>query len=167
MSAPLTQTQIPSDSILDLFGRQTYLGNSFILPAAGTSIANTVETPICVIQNPSGSGKSLFLFSRVITSNNNPVIARYYKNATVNVAGSATVALNLRTGATTVSVSVCYLGATITANGTLMQTLPSSTFGIRSDTLLIIDPNTSLLITAQQAAGGTSLIIPDNAWYEI
>lgn len=167
MSAPLTQTQVSTDSILDLNGKQTYLGNSFTLPAAGTSLTNTSETPITLIKNPVGSGKSLFIFNRVVVTNNNPVLARYYLNPTINAAGSATVPLNLRSGANTVSVSLCYLGMTITSNGTLLETLPASQYGIRSDVLLVIDPGTNLLITAQQAGAGTTLVVPENAWYEI
>lgn len=167
MSAPLTSTQISTDSILDLNGKQTYLGNSFTLPAAGTSLTDTSETPVALIKNPSGSGKSLFLFNRVVVTNNNPVLARYYLNPTVNVLGSTSASTNLRTGANTTSVSLCYLGMTITANGTLLETLPASQYGIRADVLLIIDPGSNLLITAQQAGAGTTLVVPENAWYEI
>lgn len=167
MSAPLTQTQIPNDSILDINGRQTYLGNSFALPATGTSLTDTSETVMAVIKNPAGSGKSLFIFDRTIVTNNNPVLVRFYKNTTINVAGSATAALNLRTGATTTSISLCYLGAMITSNGTFMQTLPASQYGTCSNLLLIIDQGNSILVTGQQAGAGTTLAVADIAWYEI
>ncbi len=167
MSAPLTQTQIPNDSILDINGRQTYLGNSFTLPATGTSLANTVETPICVLKNPAGSGKSLFLFNGKVSTDLNPLILRYYKNPVLNVPGSTTVPLNLRTGATTTSISLCYLGATITSNGTLLALVQATTSGNSIIGLTIIDPGTSILITAQQAAVGTSIAVAQNAWYEI
>lgn len=167
MSAPSTSTQVAENSILDLNGRQIYLGNGFMLPDAGASLTDTSEHPVVVITNPSGSGKSLFLFNRTLVTNNNPVIVRVYLNPVLNVAGSTTVALNLRTGATTTSVSVNYLGATITSNGTLFSALPASNLGTTSTTLIIIDPGTSILMTGQQAGAGTTLVVAENAWYEI
>lgn len=165
--APLTQTQLPNDSILDLFNKQTYLGNTFTLPAAGTSLTDTTETVIAVISNASTNTKSLFLFSRMIMSNNNPVLARFYKSPTLNVAGSATVPLNVRLGSTATTVSTCYLSATLTSNGTLLETIPATTYGVKSNVMIIIDPGTKIAVTAQQAAAGTSLVIPELAWYEI
>jgi len=167
MGAPLTQTQLPLEAILDLNGKQTYLGNTFALPAAGTSISNTTETPTTVIKNPSGSGKSIFIFMRAFSSNNNPVVFRTYLNPTINASGSATGAVNMRTGATQTSISLCYEGATITSNGTLIDVYASGQYGFTSPILLILDQGSSVLITAQQAAAGTSLAIPQVAWYEI
>ncbi len=167
MSAPLTKTQISTDSILDINGKQTYLGNSFMLPTAGTSLANTSETVLGAITNPTGSGKSIFLFSRMVSTNNNSVLVRYYLNPILNVPGSITVPLNVRTGATTASVSICYLAPSITSNGSLLETIPASVYGIKSGVLIIIDPGTSILLTGQQALAGTTLCVAENAWYEI
>lgn len=167
MSTPITQFQVVQDSILDLNGRQTYLGNSFMLPAAGTSLTDTTETPIALIKNLSTNTKSLFIFRRLVMSNNNTVLARFYLNPTVNVLGTATAPKNMRTASATTSVSLCYLGMTITANGTLLQTVPGSQYGIDCADLIIQDPNYNILITAQQAGAGTSLAIPEIAWYEL
>lgn len=167
MSAPLTITQVAEKSILDLAGRQTYLGNGFILPTGGTSVANTNETPVGLIINPAGSGKSLFLFNRKLSTNNNMMLFRFYLDGTVNSAGSATVALNLRSGATTASVAQCYLTPTMTANGTLLTTIPAQTTMMVSEILYILDPGHNLLITAQQAGAGTTIALAQNAWYEI
>lgn len=167
MSAPLTQTQIPQDSILDINGRQTYLGNSFILPNAGTSLSNTSETPCCVLTNPAGSGKSLFVFNQIVATNLNPLSFRFYFNPVLNVPGSVTTPVNVRSGATTVSISRCYLGATITSNGTLLSVIPTGTSVYSSNVLFVIDQGNSVLITAQQATSGTSLAVVGNAWYEI
>lgn len=173
MTVPISNNQIPQNSILDLNGKQVYLGQAFTLPAAGTSIATTTETPIAVLTNPTTTGSanhaplSLFLFFRVVSTNNNPILVRSYLNPTLNVPGSATVALNMRSGSAATSISVNYLGATITTNGTLLGTLSASTSRNSSDTLYVLDPGTSLLITAQQAAAGTSLVIPEIVWFEI
>lgn len=169
MAAPLTQTQLPMEAILDIFGKQTYLGNSFSLPQTGKALANTNEAPIAVIKNPSGSGKSLFLSGFSFVSDLNTTLIRFYINPTLNVAGSTTTPVNLRSGSSTASVSLCYLGATITANGTLAYTIPCTTAGIPLKFLIVIDQNSSLLITGQQISGavGTSNIYLASAWYEI
>jgi hypothetical protein len=169
MAAPLTQTQLPMEAILDLFGKQTYLGNSFTLPQTGKALTDTSEHPIAVIKNPSGSGKSLFLYGFSIISDLNPTLIRFYISPTINAAGSATAAVNLRSGSTTSSISLCYLGATITANGTLAYTIPCTTSGIPLHFLIVIDQGNSLLITGQQVSGsmGTSNIYLASAWYEI
>ena len=169
MANPLNQNQIPNNSIMDINGRQTYLGNSFVLPQNGKSLSNTTETPLTIISNPASSGKSLFLFSRKISTDNNNIYVRFYLNPTVNVAGSTTTALNLRTGSSTASVSNCYLGSTITSNGTFIATLPATVYSITSEVLFILDPGATMLITGQQFSGssGSSNIFVENIWYEI
>lgn len=166
-NAPLTNTQLPLNAIMDLNGTQTYLGNTFALPAAGTSLSNTSETPITVIKNPAGSGKSLFIFIRAFSSNLNPVIFRTYIAPVVNSAGSATTPVNMRSGAITASVSLCYESASITTNGTLLDVYAGGTNSFLPTPLIIIDQGNSLLITGQQSTSGTSLAIPQVVWYEI
>lgn len=122
---------------------------------------------MAVIQNASGTGKSLFIFNQVLVTNNNPVLVRYYLNPTLNVPGSVTVPLNIRTGSTLASLATCYLGASITSNGTLLMTLPASNYGTTFETLFIVDPGTTILLTGQQAGAGTTLTGFAIAWYEI
>lgn len=167
MSAPITSTQTPDNSILDLFNRQTYLGNTFALPNTGKSIANTAETPSVVITNPAGSGKSLFLFYRSLYSDLNPVIVRLYSNPVLNSAGAVTAPVKMRSGSTTTTVSVCYLASTITSNGTLVTAMPAPPYGTESTVLYVIDQGNSVLFTAQQSAAGTSIVFIENVWYEI
>ncbi len=167
MAIPITNTQTPDYSIMDVNGRQTYLGNTFALPQTGVSLANTSETPAVVIINPAGSGKSLFLFSTALYSDLNPAIVRLYSNPVLNIAGSATVAVKMRSGSTFASVSVNYLGATITSSGTLVTIFPVPIYGLQLGLLYIIDPGNSVLMTAQQAAAGTSNIYIEAVWYEI
>lgn len=167
MGAPLTQTQLPLNAIMDINGTQTYLGNTFALPAAGTSLSNTSEIPVTVIKNPAGSGKSLFIFVRAFSSNLNPVIFRTYVGATINNAGTATTPVNMRTGATQTSISLCYEAATITSNGTLLDVYAGGTNSFLPTPLLVIDQGNLILITGQQNVSGTSLAIPQIAWYEI
>ena len=167
MSAPLTQTQLPSESILDIFGKQNYLGNSFILPNPGTTLTDETEDPAIVISNPAGSGKSLFVFNKKFTTDNNNVLVRFYFNPVQNVAGSTTTPINVRTGATQKSVSRCYLSSTITSNGTYVAIIPAISLLISTDLLYIVDQGNSLLITGQQVGMGTTTLYSEIAWYEI
>jgi hypothetical protein len=48
---PATGRQIPNESILDAFCKQTYLGNAYIVPTT-VALSNTAETPIILIENP-------------------------------------------------------------------------------------------------------------------
>jgi hypothetical protein len=164
---PLTQTQLPQESILDIFGKQNYLGNSFILPDPGTALTDENEDPVLVITNPVGSGKSLFVFNKKFTTDNNNVLVRLYFNPVLNVPGSTTIPVNVRTGSANKSIAKCYFGASITSNGTFVAVIPAISLLINSDLLYIIDQGNSLLITGQQEDSGTTNLYSEIAWYEI
>lgn len=90
---PGTQFQIPEHSILDINGKQTYLGNSFILPANpdGLSVTGT-EVPVALIQNSVSNTKSLFLYQRKLASTDQTIV-RFYLNPTVATHGIQTIGL--------------------------------------------------------------------------
>lgn len=166
-SSLILGNQIAEKSILDLFGRQTYLGNSFCLPQNGFALSDTSEKNIGYISNPSGSGKALFIFGRKAFSDSVVTPVRYYFNPTVTVPSTATTAVNLRTGLATTSVALCYrTPTTVTVKGTLLYVVPASTTNLSSETLIVVDPGTSLLITAQ-APSGTPTIYYEVCWFEI
>ena len=86
---PATNRQVPDHSILDNFGKQTYLGNSYVLPASGVDLPNDDETPIALIINPSvpdsafPSGyKGLFIQFQNDGASSTAFI-RYYINPTI------------------------------------------------------------------------------------
>lgn len=111
---PLNNHQIPDKSILDTNGRQTYLGNTYILPINGTNLLDSNEHPVALITNPTNSGKSLFLFTRKIDSTD-VTFVRFYGNPTALTSGGLTSTPNLRTGSANTSVSQCYLNPSLTA----------------------------------------------------
>lgn len=167
---PSTSTQVAEKSILDLNGRQAYLGNSFILPQDGKSFSDTSEDPVLLIQNPLGSGKSLFLSVKKYTTDANDVYVRLYFNPTGVTTGDATVPVNVRTGSATTSITNCYLGPSASSNGTFITTLPATLYGLTSEVLYIVDPGTSLYATGQQGIqefpGATNLYL-EISWYEL
>jgi len=162
--------QNAQNSILDVTGlRQTYLGNTYILPFTGHSLSDENENVLGIITNPSGSGKGLFLYTRKVSTDNNTVLVRFYLNPTVSVTGSATTAVNLRSGYSTLNSSIakCYLSPTISANGTFVAVLPATIYSITSNVLIVIDPGATILFTGQQTASGTTNAFVDFSWYEI
>jgi hypothetical protein len=165
---PSTSVQVAENSILDLNGKQSYLGNSFILPQNSIAITTENETPIILIVNPSSNTKSLFIFTKKFYGDNNACAIRTYYNPTVTSTGSATPAVNTRTGSTTTSVAKCYLGASVSSNGTFVSTLLSTEFTQNTSAIVqIIDPGTSFFLTAQQSASGTTSLFGEISWYEL
>jgi hypothetical protein len=114
MTTPLTDRQIPDKSILDINGRQTYLGNTFILPINGTNLLDNNEHPVALISNPASSQKALFLFARKVDSSDTTFV-RFYSTPTVTNPGGQTMAVNMRTGSANTSISTCYLNPALTA----------------------------------------------------
>lgn len=161
-------SQVPNNAIMDINGRQTYLGNSFILPANpdGVSLEDDTETALYYINCPASSKKSLFLFQRKLASTDQ-VIVRFYLNPTISGAGTPAVPINLRPASANTSVSSCASAPTASANGTFLSVL-ATVVSIESvsDVIFILDPGQSLLITAQGPADG-SIVYQENIWYEI
>ncbi len=165
MTTSLTNIQIPDKSIMDIWGRQAYLGNAFYLPHAGKALGGTSEVIVGVISVPTTTTMGVFLSSRLVYSSTADVINfKFYKGPTVSVNGSATVPVNARTGFAIASIADCFLAPTVTVNGTLITAM--STLAPSAGNLLVVDPGTKLLITAQ-AVSGTPTAFIQLGWYEI
>src|ERR1700677_1561152 len=165
-----TPSQVPENAILDINGKQTYLGNSFILPLNGLLLTSADETTAALIENPATSKKSLFLFTRSATADAEAVL-RYYFNPTVVTPGTPTTPINLRPASFNTSSSLCYLTPTTSSNGTFFSTVGTEvTTEVLSNIIFILDPGQSLLITAQSptwSEGNDVLVYSENVWYEI
>lgn len=81
-----TSNQVPQNSILDAFNRQTYLGNQFILPIVNQDLSSTSETNMLLVTNPSTT-KSLFVGLRRYSSSAQQILVKLYTNATIAAAG--------------------------------------------------------------------------------
>lgn len=169
---PGTQNQVPEHSILDYFNKQTYLGNSFTIISKIASTASTSETPVYLIKNPSipnqafpAGHKSLFHgylnlgYSDVANFN-------LYANPTVVSNGTPIIPVNIRSGSSNTSVSLCYSSPTVSSNGTLIFTNPGTEFATFSNFLYIIDPGATLLLTVAPSATGLT-ITSQSSWFEI
>lgn len=89
-----TSRQVPDQAIMDLNGKQSYLGNVYSLlnGTAGNALTQNVEKPIILIKNAATTAKSIFISDRMIAAND-AVIARYYINPTIATFQTQTVAL--------------------------------------------------------------------------
>jgi hypothetical protein len=168
-----TFKQVPDNSILDYFNRQSYLGNAYSFPIGPEVLESTTETNITLISNPASSTVSLFLNLRTTASDSatgdGTSFFRYYINPTVSTTGTKTPPQNLRPSAGDNSQAACYVNGqfTTSANGTLLRVITAGYSSINdSNVLIILDPGYSLLVTAQAVTSG-STIINANSWYEI
>jgi hypothetical protein len=158
------QTQIPDNSILDTGGKQVYLGNQFAvaLPVSGT----TAETAQILIQNPASSSKSAFIqITRMSSASTSVAIARLYSSPTFSSAGTAVTPVNQRVLSNTVSVLTVTSAPTVSVNGSLITACSSNSNSAESDSLVILDPGASAVLTVQTSA--SSSCIPELHWYEI
>ena len=167
MATPATTNQIPSDSILDNFNRQVYLGNQYIASTNNVTITGTTEQPYILFSNPSTNTKGLFLNVKKLTAlSANNAYFRFYTNPTVTTNGTALAASNLRSASTFTSVASVYTIPTVSANGTYLALLASANYVPDiSNVLTITDPGQSLLMTVQVSA--TSAVAIEFSWYEI
>lgn len=171
MPIQMNQYQIPEKAMLDRFNKQTYSGNQFAVPLAGTSLT-TSESNLLLLKNPAApiqTSKSLFLNLRKIVclTASDTALLRVYLNPTVTGAGSAGTAVNLRPAVgVSAMIAVPTTSPSTSASGTLIDVLGSQAlYPSESDTLIILDPGQSVLVTGQGSASCTidGLI----AWFEL
>lgn len=163
-----TFKQIPENAILDLNGRQAYLGNAYVFPspASGFTLADTTEHPIMLLINPLTSGKSIFMFSRNVSATDTALV-RYYADPTVTSAGTPTTIINTRIGASSTSVATAHNSPTIASNGTFIDVVGVEALLESENTVLfILDPGHTLLMTAESPPGD-AVVFQQLFWYEI
>lgn len=162
-----TPNQNPSNSILDVFNKQVYLGNQFSYAASITPGA-TSETLLLLLNNASTT-KSLFVCHRklITVTASQTCILRYYLNPTVTGAGTPVTPTNLRIANANVSVATLGTSPTASANGTLFCTLSSTpAVSDSSDFLTILDPEQSILVTSV-ASSNSTVILTELNWFEL
>lgn len=164
--------QVPDHAIMDINGKQTYLGNSYIVSSPSAAAGGTGEVNVISITNPSTSGKSLMISRRVVSTalaTAASVIFRSYLNPTGVAAGTDLTPTPLRVNAATpASAMTSKIAPTTTGSGTLMDTVLATTSSGPADMdfLIILDPGKSMLITAQ-ATDATALIASQIVYYEL
>lgn len=162
-----TSAQNPSEAIMDLFGKQVYLGNTFVY-ASSVSVSGTSEQPFYTLANPLDNAKSLFVNLRKVISGSASlsVIMKCYIAPIVSVAGNAQTAINMRPANGNLATGVLQLSPTVSANGSLILVEASNAFDPKfSQNLVILDPGQVMLVTFQCSASDTVLF--ELGWYEL
>lgn len=170
-----TPKQVPDHAIMDLFGKQAYLGNQFVYAIGDMEITQTSEYPLFYLSNPSvaasafPSGWQALMVNLAkiacLTASQNAVL-RIYLNPTAS-GGTSETPLNVRPGNTEItSIAALTLSPTASANGSLVETL-SSQPGLpdKSSGLYILDPGESMLVTVQTSSTST-YIGSSLSWYQ-
>jgi hypothetical protein len=171
MSAPIpsqtrfpTANQNPSNSILDAFDKQTYLGNQFSIVGPVGPPAS-VETPYLLISNPSTSPKSLFVnFQSWV--DNDVVLVNIYANPTVLTNGTPITPVNMRVASATTSHALCYGDPTTSSFGTLISSTGTIYSSTPAQLMIIVDPGVTLLYTLNTLSAGDPLAA-QIGWYEL
>jgi hypothetical protein len=106
-----TQSQVPDNSILDLNGKQIYLGNSYTASSGLLTVNPSVETTMLYLVNPATSKKSLFCYRQELSSaaTSGIAVGRSYTNPSISANGAAALTNNLRPASTSSSVSNAYI----------------------------------------------------------
>lgn len=172
---PATNKQVPDHSLMDLNGKQAYLGNQFSVTSGLVAIANATEVPVlylaCPAQPSQGAfqnQKSIFCNVRDMFSDDvtlaTGIVYQIYLGATV-AGGSALTPANRRPANPTVSIATATLSPTASNKGTLLYGLAVGfqSPALRSD-LIILDPGQNLLITAKASAATTAFV--NTSWME-
>lgn len=159
---PATNRQVPDNSIMDIFGKQTYLGNTFAGSSglvAQTTAEATLLSIACPAQNTASfqNAKALFVRIKNLLCNDvtqaTGIVFRVYLNATTVAAGTPFTPVQLRPANTNASLAVVKISPTVATKGTLLATYA---VGFQSplagSDLIILDASQNLLITAQASA---------------
>lgn len=165
-----TVAQNSDKSILDLSGKQTYLGNQYSVNKSFT--ISTSEIPLLYLNNvqTSAATKALFqsLLRVALETNTNELTINVYVNPTLS-GGSTVTPLNMRTSYGIANmVATVVSSPTVSSIGTLIDTISASPGQAVSESnlLKILDNGQSLLITGIASGTGTlcNVVL---AWYEL
>jgi Icc-related predicted phosphoesterase len=172
MAGPATSKQTPDNSILDSFNKQTYLGNQY--SGAHTFTVGTTEIPLLLLSNvetgitPTNLVSAFQNYLKVVESTAaNSIILNVYLSPTVTVVGTTLTPVNMRPYAPVNNKVALTYTPTVSANGTLVDSINAGALSVGSSSILkIIDQGQSLLVTGIASAAATS-VTAILQWYEI
>lgn len=159
---PATNRQVPDHSIMDVFGKQTYLGNTFAA-ATGFVAIGTSEAPLlyiaCPAQNTAAFSNAKALFCSIKnllcydTTMATGLIYRVYLSAATISGGTPFTPVQMRPANANASLATVLVSPTVGSNGTLIA---AYSVGFESpemgSDLIILDAGKNMLITAQASA---------------
>lgn len=158
MANKYNQNQVPDKSILDLNGRQAYMGNQYTISIPAQSVAANTETALVLIRMPAGLEKSVFLIRKnlSVSTGNEHCLLKVYHTPTFSVAGTPQTPVNVRPGSGQVSQALITTLPTVSVNGTLMECFRASDgSAISTHQMQVADSGGSLLISVTPSANPT------------
>lgn len=132
------------------------------------SVGDTNEDVLALFKNPAASGVSATFYSRKVQARAAfSATLRFYATPTVSAVGSGTkTPVNKFIGGAASAISV-YTGPTISANGTLMETIASFNFNpMEKIETPIIVPAGGLLLVTLQCSGTGAVPLAMFSWFE-
>jgi hypothetical protein len=166
-----TNRQVPDQSILDHFDKQTYLGNQYTVSQSFT--IGSSETVLILLQNAQTGNaqilKSLFQNLLKVSSQtaSQSIILNAYFNPTFSAAGTSLTPSNSRISYGNNAVATATYTPTVSNNGTLIDTISAAALSVSSSQILhILDNTENLLITGIASASSTAIDVI-LGWYEL
>lgn len=176
---PANSRQVPEHAIMDLFGKQPYLGNQFLAGSNSVALTGTTEVPILYLACPGVAAqavgsfqntKSIFCSLRRLycadQSEATGIVYRVYFAASSVSAGTIVTPVNVRPANPMASIASVLLSPTVVNKGTFVY---SYAVGFESpavsEDLIILDQGMNMLITAQPSASSTAIVAL--SYYEI
>ena len=165
---PATNRHVPEHSIMDIFGKQTYLGNTFAA-SSGLVAATTSEAPLlyiaCPAQNTAApsNAKSLFCSIKQLLCNDatqvTGIVYKVYLNAATVSAGTPFVPVQMRPANDNVSIASVIVSPTVVTKGTLfaVYAVGFESPGAGPD-MIILDAGQNMLITQQASAASVGAV---------
>lgn len=146
-----TQNQVPDKSILDLNGRQAYMGNSYAAATKDVANAGTVEVPVLTLVGGSSIGLASFIQKIKVSTMTaaQSGIVRVYAAPTL-VTGAAVNTRNMRIGQANNSSLSVNLVTSASNNGQLIDSVAfGSSIPAILDSLKILESGQRILVTVQ------------------
>jgi len=170
MSTPASRNQIPDESILDINGKQAYLGNAYKAPTGLVNGNTMTETPLILIQN--GTANALptaiaaFIQSIKLGCDTSTALAtfKFYTASASISSGSAITPVNARPANANTSAMTVTKAPTVGTKGTLIDEIWTNGTVVLDSELLVLDSGQSLLITQQVSASAD--VQATLGWYE-
>jgi len=150
-------SNIPAANTISTYTSQ---GKVFTLSGAISAATSGVNNPIFLIKNPSGSGKTLYLYRVIMACSINNVSVKFgiYYNPTITTNGTAATPRNNLIGSAVTAVATASSLPSLSATGTLLSTLQtgqnSNSIDFMGDFSIQILANNNIVITADPSSNG-------------
>ena len=164
-----TSTTPPQSSQI---GDYTNADKVFSVSSKLNAALSSVENPMFLIRNPTGSGKKIYIVrgEAGTTDANITVDVRVFSSPTVTANGTVVTPVNNKVGSVAASSVLANSLPTVSANGSVLRDVVngqnSNSVPFAQDSAIIMPENSAILITARPSTNGREVAIT-LIWIEI